>query len=399
MNRIIGPHSFAEMSKVLNKAEVSSQGVENMVPKGFSLPIRLTAVPLGGANIIKQEMLSVGADAAIARGVVEGIREQTDVILLGTVDKIRKVIRKLSHYTTFGLPQIRKDLDSLLTTYLSRFKHELKCRDYTLELSQTEIMGILNITPDSFSDGGDFTDRETAIAQALQMHEAGAVIIDIGGESTRPGASPVDEETEAERIIEIVSGIKAKKKEIILSVDTYKAKVALQALKAGADIINDISALRFDRDMVNILQDFPDVPVVLMHIQGTPATMQKNPRYGDVVDDILDFLSERIDFCQSAGIEKKRIIVDPGIGFGKTYEHNLEILRRLTEFHALGVPVMIGASRKGFINNIYSSRPKERLSGSLAVSAFAFQHKLSLVRVHDVQEQREFLQTLKTIQP
>lgn len=399
MNRIINPNSFSDFAKLLTKVEVSSQGVENMVPKAFSLPIRLTGVELGAANIIKQEMLTVGGDAALARGIVEGVRKETDIILLGTVDKIRKLLRKLSHYTTFGIPGIREDIAKLLSIYTSGFSYNLNCRGKIIALERPKLMGILNVTPDSFSDGGDYSKTEDAVKAALKMTEQGAEIIDIGGESSRPSANPVDAETELRRVIPVIEKLKESHPRIIVSVDTCKAKVAERALEAGADLINDISALRFDPEMAEVLGRYPEVPVVLMHIQGTPENMQLNPVYDDVVDEILEFLHERILFCNRAGIGKERIIVDPGIGFGKNFEHNSEIFQRLIEFHALGVPVMIGASRKSFISKIYRSEPKQRLSGSLAATALAFYSKVNVIRVHDVEEHYEFLQTLSTLIP
>ena len=397
MNRFVRPCSLKDMKKMLTRIDVSSQGVGNMARKAFALPIRLTSVELGAANIIKQEMLTVGGDAAISRGIVEGIKKETDVILLGTVDKIRKLAGKLSHYTTFGIPQIREDLERLLDIYTADFRYTLRCKRKELELDRTKLTGILNVTPDSFSDGGEYVEPAKAVARALMMFEQGAEIIDIGGESSRPGASPINEEVEINRIIPVIEGIRAKTEEGFISVDTYKSQVARKALEAGADMINDISALRFDSKMLDVLLQFPEAPIILMHMQGTPENMQENPVYEDVVDDILDFFQEQIALCMDAGIQQERILIDPGIGFGKTFKHNMEILRRLTEFHSLGVPVMIGASRKSFINKIYQADPQERLSGSLAITALAYEHKINLVRVHDVKEHHELLLTLKEV--
>ena len=397
MNRILNPGSFQDMRRILSNVDVSSQGVDNMIPKAFALPIRLTNVEIGAANIIKQEMLTVGGDAALARGIVEGKRKETDIILLGTVDKIRKLIQKLSHYTTFGIPQIRTDIASLYDNFVSGYQFSLQCRGKELSLTDTKLMGILNVTPDSFSDGGNFIKPEMAVRQGLLLYEQGADIVDVGGESTKPGALPVDEDEELRRIIPIIEPIKVKYPEKIISVDTYKAKVARKALEAGADMINDISSLQFDRELTDVLLDFSDVPVVLMHIQGTPFNMQHKPVYYDVVDDIISFLNERIEYCLKAGISKERLIIDPGIGFGKSFEHNLEIFHRMGEFHSFGVPVMIGASRKSFISNIYKSTPMERLNGSLAITALAFYNKIHLLRVHDVADHRQMLQTLKAV--
>jgi dihydropteroate synthase len=268
-----------------------------------------------------------------------------------------------------------------------------------LDLNKTKLVGILNITPDSFSDGGEHYEPGKAVARGLVMFEQGADIIDIGGESSRPGSTPIEAEAELARIIPVIKGIREKNSENLISVDTYKAKVAREALANGADIINDISALRFDRDMTEVLLERSEVPVILMHMQGTPRNMQDNPVYEDVVDDILYFFEERINYCLDAGIAKERIIIDPGIGFGKTFKHNMEIFRRLPEFHSLGVPIMIGASRKQFIEKTYPypASPGERLSGSLAITSLAYQHKIGLIRVHDVKEHFELLKTLQEI--
>ena len=399
MNRIINPHSHKAMAQILNRMDVSSQGVSNMVPKAFALPIRLTAVQTAAANIIKQEMLTVGGDAAIARGVVEGEKRETDVVLFGTVDKIKKLVRKLSHYTKWEIPEIRSSIERLLLSYMSSYEFTVECRSKKLLLDKPKLVGILNVTTDSFSDGGDFVDKKKALQHALRMADEGAEIIEVGGESTRPGAREVELDEEIKRVVPLISRLKENIGSKIIAVDTYKAEVARRAIAAGADIVNDISALRFDENMVKVLSPHENVAVVLMHIQGTPLNMQTDPHYKCPVDDIIDFFAERLLFCVKAGIKKERLIIDPGIGFGKTYEHNIEILSRLSEFHALGVPVMLGASRKSFINHIYPSEPNERLFGTLALTAHAYHHNIQLVRVHDVRENRELLQTLIAINP
>jgi len=399
MNRIIRPYSPKPMAQLLKRMDVSSQGVTNMVPKAFALPMRLTKVETAAANIIKQEMLTVGGDAAMSRGIVEGERKETDIVLLGTADKIRKLLRKLSHYTKWGLPEIRDSIERLLNSYLNGYELSLECRGKKLILDSPKIVGILNVTTDSFSDGGEFIDKKKAVRHALRMADEGADIIEIGGESTRPGAKAVSLDEEVKRVVPLVAKIKESIGNKILAVDTYKSEVARRAINAGADMINDISALRFDEKMTGVLAEHEDVAVVLMHVQGTPQNMQSNPSYDCPVDDIISFFAERLVHCVKAGIKKERLIIDPGIGFGKKFEHNIEIISRLSEFHALGVPVMLGASRKSFINHIYPSEPNERLYGTLALTAQAFQQRVHLVRVHDVRENRELLQTMTAINP
>jgi dihydropteroate synthase len=249
--------------------------------------------------------------------------------------------------------------------------------------SRTLIMGVLNVTPDSFSDGGRYTSVEAAAAHASRLAEEGADIIDIGGESTRPGADPVSLEEELRRVIPVVEAVRAELPEICISVDTYKAKVAEEALRAGADMINDVSALRFDPDMVRVAAE-AGAPIVLMHMLGTPKTMQQDPTYDDVVGEISAFLGERISWAVSQGIERERIIIDPGIGFGKRPEHNTEILRRLGELKALGRPILLGTSRKSFLGALTKRPVEERLEETIASVVIGALHGADIVRVHDV---------------
>lgn len=252
-----------------------------------------------------------------------------------------------------------------------------------LELGKrTLIMGVVNVTPDSFSDGGLYADPERAIAHALELAEEGADIIDIGGESTRPGAAPVPAEEELRRVLPVIKGLR-KESKVPISIDTYKAAVAEAALEAGAAMVNDISALRFDPRMSELLRRC-EAPVVLMHMQGEPRTMQENPHYNDVVGEIAAFLQERMAAAAEAGIDPKRLILDPGIGFGKRLEHNLEILRRLGELKALGRPILIGPSRKSFIGQLSGAPVAERLPGTIAAVVLGIAHGADIVRVHDV---------------
>jgi dihydropteroate synthase len=261
----------------------------------------------------------------------------------------------------------------------------MKTRHGTIALGQrTLLMGIINVTPDSFYDGGRRLDSGRAIADGLGLIEAGADIIDIGGESTRPGARPVSAEEELERVLPVVRGLRRAAK-VPISIDTYKARVAREALDEGADLVNDVSALRLDGEMV-ALAAAEKVPIVLMHMLGTPRTMQTEPRYDDVLREVIEFLAERIQFAAQAGIERQNIIVDPGIGFGKTLDHNLTLLRGLPAFAVLGQPLLVGASRKAFIGKILGTEPDERLEGSLAAAVAAVLGGADIVRAHDVKE-------------
>ena len=260
---------------------------------------------------------------------------------------------------------------------------------------RTAVMGILNVTPDSFYDGGRRFDSCRAITDGLEMAAAGADIIDVGGESTRPGAEPVSEDEELNRVLPVIRGLR-KTLNTPISIDSYKSTVVRAALAEGADIVNDISALRFDPAMATLVAD-EQVPVILMHMQGTPRTMQADPNYRDVVIEVRDFLASRILYALSHGIRAEKIIVDPGIGFGKTLEHNLSLLRDLSELALLGQPLLVGASRKAFIGKILNLTSDQRLEGSLAVAVAAVLAGANIIRVHDVKETRRAVDIADTL--
>ena len=260
---------------------------------------------------------------------------------------------------------------------------------------RTLIMGILNVTPDSFYDGGMYLDTETAYARAKRLIEEGADIIDIGGESTRPGSDSVSIDTELNRILPILERLE-RNVTVPVSIDTTKAEVARQALEHGAGIVNDISALRNDPEMVEIIAEY-NVPIVIMHMKGDPVGMQVNPYYKDVISEIKVFLKERIEWAVNHGIKEENIIVDPGIGFGKLPEHNLEILQRLNEFKELDRPILVGPSRKSFIGKILNADPEERLMGTAASVAVSVSNGADIVRVHDIKEMRQVVEVVQAI--
>ena len=262
--------------------------------------------------------------------------------------------------------------------------------------SKVLVMGILNVTPDSFSDGGRFFSDTKSADQIDSMLESGADIIDVGGESTRPFAEPVSIEDELARVLPAIRQIR-QRSSIPISIDTTKAEVARKALDEGADIINDISALRFDPDMIGLVQE-TDVPVIIMHMQGTPSDMQVDPHYEDVVAEILDFFKERLAWAEENGVSAKRFIIDPGIGFGKTVDHNLTILKRVSEFSELGYPVLIGHSRKAFIGKILDIDVDKRDGATAAVSALCVMQGVSILRVHDVKKTVEAVRLAEAIQ-
>lgn len=258
------------------------------------------------------------------------------------------------------------------------------CCDRTVVLGErTLVMGILNVTPDSFSDGGNYSDPAAAAERALEMTEQGADIIDIGGESTRPGATPVSEPEEIRRTIPVIKRIRAQS-DVLISIDTMKAETARQAMDAGADIINDVSAFKADSKMVGVAAE-TQAGMVLMHMKTSPQIMQNNPEYENVVQDVCCFLRNQLDFSVQRGVRRDRMVIDPGLGFGKTIEHNLELLRRLPHLASCGSPILVGASRKSFIGHVVGrENPEGRLAGSLGAAAWAILQGAHILRVHDV---------------
>lgn len=265
-----------------------------------------------------------------------------------------------------------------------------------LEAERPLLMGVVNVTPDSFSDGGLYFTPERAIVHAKDLEKAGADIVDIGGESSRPSSQPISLEEELRRVVPVIKAI-APELKILISIDTYKAKVAQAAIEAGAKIVNDISALRFDEDMAKVVADYK-TPVVLMHMKGTPKDMQINPYYENVLQEVYDFLAERIDYALTQGIDKVQIAIDPGIGFGKRLEDNLRLIKHLSFFKTLGRPILLGPSRKTFIGKVLNIEvPAQRDIGTLGVVALATLLGVDIIRVHAVKEARQIVKIIKTI--
>ncbi|CAN5656451.1 dihydropteroate synthase [soil metagenome] len=259
------------------------------------------------------------------------------------------------------------------------------------------LMGILNVTPDSFSDGGEYLDSEKAAEQAATLLDEGAQTIDVGGESTCPGSDPVSPNEELARVLPAIQGILKNRPGTIISTDTYRAATARAALEAGARIINDVTALRGDPEMASVVAEF-GCPLILMHMLGEPKTMQQEPHYDDVVREVQDFLAERAVHAEDSGVEPDRIILDPGIGFGKTLDHNLALLKNLDAIAELGYPVLVGASRKRFIGSISNvEEAKNRVAGTVATSVLAYERGANILRVHDVRANREALEVAEAI--
>lgn len=378
--RILEIKDEKRAQRELQKLGADPQGVTLMAPKAVFRAVRLKKVRSVAANILKQEMLSLGGEAATSYGAINLSSKYTPLLITGTLKQFRQLIAKLKIHQ-FGLPRIAETLEQSLKNY-DQFPPPLKIGPRTLRFGpRTYIMGILNVTPDSFSDGGKFHKLEDALSEAHRLIAAGADIIDIGGESTRPGAQNVPVQEELKRVIPVISALR--KKKILISIDTRKAAVAEAALSAGAHIINDISALRHDPRMAKVAAKYK-VPVILMHMLKNPKTMQKNPVYKDLIFDIMTYFQESLEIAGRAGIKENRLIIDPGFGFGKTVEHNLEILKRLKEFKVLGRPILIGTSRKSTIGKILSLPPSERLMGTAATVAIAISNGVDIIRVHDV---------------
>lgn len=381
--RVIEIGDLAEAERELLGIGCEAAGARIMMPKLVSRVVKLSGIDPVAANIIKQEMLSYGGEAATAYGSINHSVERTDLLISGTLKQLGLLINKLKLHQ-FGLPQLADELKLLLENH-SAVPAPLKIKNRTLDFRlRTYIMGVLNVTPDSFSDGGRFLDAGAAVKRAGRFLEEGVDIIDVGGESTRPGSEPVPLEEEKKRVLPVIERL-SKETEALISIDTSKAEVARAALKAGAAMINDISGLRFDPGMAQAAAE-AGVPLCLMHTRGKPREMQADTVYSDLMGEIIFYLEEGLAIAKKAGILHGKIIVDPGIGFGKTAEQNLAILARLRELKVLGCPVLVGPSRKSFIGKALDLPVDERLEGTAAAVALSIANGANIIRVHDVKE-------------
>lgn len=383
---LIDVENAAHARRLLEQLGADSGGVNIMRRKMRYLVISAENVQARATHIIKEVMLSRGGECATPREVYLLDKDPVRVLMMGTITQFRRTIQNLRQQP-FGLSRLAEELKVLIDREDSELPsgREMKAGRHSISIGgRTLIMGILNVTPDSFSDGGLYSSREDAVARAHEMVEAGADIIDIGGESTRPGSEPVSLEEELNRTIPVIEAV-ASGTDIPISIDTYKSEVAKKALEAGAAIINDISGLRMDPEMIPLAAE-SKVPVVIMHMQGVPLNMQDNPEYEDVVLDIVKFLRERCLEAVAGGISDEMIIVDPGIGFGKTLHHNLEIIRRLEEFRSLGYPLLLGPSRKRFIGGVLGRETDDRVFGTAAAVSLAVEKGADIIRVHDVEQ-------------
>ena len=387
---IMRVENLSQARAALEALGADAGGINIMSRKMPYLVVSAENLQARAAHILKQVMLSNGGECATPREIfLVDPREPVRVIIMGTLSQFRRAVQNLS-VQPFGLAALASELKRLMADRFPKHPQprHLNAGRFTLPIGErTLVMGVINVTPDSFSDGGVNFDIEDALATAVRMRDAGADIIDVGGESTRPGAREVGVEEELSRTIPLIGAL-SREVELPVSIDTCKAEVARRALDAGAVIINDVSGLRFDRDMIPLAAS-RGAPVIIMHMQGTPRDMQDDPRYQDVVRDICRFIRERAERAVEGGISPENIMVDPGIGFGKTLEHNLEIMRRLEEFKSPGYPLVVGTSRKSFIGEVLDRPVEERLLGTASTVAFAVARGADVVRVHDVPEMVE----------
>lgn len=350
-----------------------------MEPKLHHRNLLVQGVRLYAANILKQSMLSFGGDVAVHRGAISGRVEVSDCLIMGDLRHYRLLVEKLKLQPGMaelaGLieQQVFADGRGLGLTLLGKEYH---WRDIPV------IMGVLNLTPDSFSDGGAWLDPEKAVDHALDMVRSGAGIVDVGGESTRPGARQIGMDDEIARVVPVIRTI-ASRLDVPVSIDTRNAPVARAAIDAGASMINDISALKHDPSMLEVVRS-TGAGIVLMHMQGTPETMQNHTSYRDIISDIYAFLDEQIEHCLQGGVHPRSILADPGIGFGKNLAGNLRLIRHIGEFASLEVPLVLGHSRKSFIGAALGAPVHERQEGTDAVSAWAAIQGVQVLRVHDV---------------
>ena len=378
--------------------ELKSTGVHPMSVKIFEnrseiKPLKMYDVRMPAANIIKQEMLSSGGDCAIHKDCITGKVESGDILLLGTVRNYEELLRKLKPMKFFGLPQIAAKLKNYL-----QMVHPvtLLADNRVLSYERMRVMGIINLTNDSFYEKSRHENTKEALATAERMLEEGADIIDIGAESTRPGAVPVTEEQELIRLLPVVEEIKKRFPSSIISVDTYKSAVAKAAIECGADIINDITGA--SDPAISDLAVEKNVPVIVMHMQGTPGVMQENPCYENIIRELLFFFQARLTMLQEKGLGREKLIIDPGIGFGKNFEHNLTLIKRISEFTAFGVPYLLAASRKTCIGQALGGlSQEERLAGTIALSCQAVVAGAQIIRVHDVKENVHAIRMMEAV--
>ena len=368
------------------RAELERVGVDPaafriFLAKRESLAIRLENLPASTANILKQTALSLGADCAMHRDVIRGRKKKSDVILFANRRQLSRICERLREQPPTARACAER-IELLVRRYDAR-QRILKVGNVSLDLSErTYYMGIVNVTPDSFSDGGKYFAPDDAVAHALRLIDDGADFVDLGAESTRPAAQPVSAREELDRLLPVLKPMR-KRSRAFISIDTHKSEVARVCLREGADMINDISGLHFDPKLARVIAR-AKAACVVMHIKGKPRVMQRKPVYQDLMGEVSAWLADSIFCASEAGIPQEQVIVDPGIGFGKSVEDNFTILRRLAELKSLGQPILVGPSRKSFIGAALNLPVQERLAGTIAASVLAVAQGANILRVHDV---------------
>lgn len=375
--RILNIENIDTARDEIRKIGVDDGALPWLSPKAVFITMKIEDVSAFAANIIKQEMLGKGGDAAVNRGVADFSVKRSDVLVMGTYGQFKSLVKKLA-VQSGSLKVIGEEIQRVLGAVDRGKPQFFECGKYRLPIGKkTYVMGILNFTPDSFSDGGMFNNMEISVKRAREMVEEGADIIDIGGESTRPGYEPVSPEEEASRVIPVIEAL-VREINVPVSVDTMKAVVAEKALQAGASIVNDIWGLQRDPEMAGVAAKY-GAGVIMMHNQDEKV-------YKELMGDIMRFLRNSVDIAEKAGLGREKMVVDPGIGFGKTSEHNIEVLKRLKELNSLNLPVLLGTSRKSFIGNILGLPAGERMEGTAATVALGIADGVDIMRVHDVKE-------------
>jgi dihydropteroate synthase len=381
--RVLEGESLAEIAREIERTDSDPEGVGIMTRKGRIFPVRLEGVPLRAAPILKQELLAVGGDAAHARGVADHSVESSAAILFATWGQYRRLLPKLKRQP-FRLKEIADEVDRALRAYVRRGARTVPGAHRSLLVGDwPRVMGVVNVTPDSFSDGGTLLDPSLAAGAAERLAAEGADLIDLGGESTRPDAVPTSAETEWQRIAPVLSALRGRLS-VPISVDTRHPEVAAKAIDAGADLLNDVEGLRSE-EMRRVVAR-TGAGVIVMHMRGTPTTMQHDLHYADLRGEVYGALAAATDAALRDGVAPEQLLVDPGLGFGKSAEQSLELLVHLGELRSLGYPVVVGASRKSFLGWALGrpSGPLDRLEVGLAAAVLAAERGAALVRTHDV---------------
>ncbi len=381
--RVLAVETLNEVAREIERTESDPEGVGIMTRKGRIFPLRLDRVPLKAAPLLKQELLSVGGDAAHARGVADHSVESTPTVLLATWGQYQRLFPKLRRQP-FHLGELADEVDRALRAYVASGARTVRGahRDFLVG-DRPRVVGIVNVTPDSFSDGGQFLDAKAAVAEAERQVAEGATLVDIGGESTRPRALRTSPEAEWARIAPVLAQLHGRLA-VPISVDTRHAEVAAKAVDAGADIVNDIEGLRSPAMRRVVARS--GAAAVVMHMRGRPATMQDDLVYADLRAEVFHALAQAVDAARADGIPADRLLVDPGLGFGKSPEQSLELLVHAGELRCLGYPVLVGASRKSFLAWALGGNPGplDRLEAGLAGAVLAAERGVALVRTHDV---------------